>query len=155
MPTMTNDYSQTDLLATLLAQKYECLSGLHELGRRQAELIETGDIGQLLLLLAEKQRSIGRLQELEQQLNPFRGQEPESRVWRSADTRQQCAGLIERNETLLREILAQERGGEEHLRRRRDETAARLEVVHSAHHARGAYADHGSLARRLDLSSER
>ncbi len=56
---------------------------------------------------------------------------------------------------MLAEIVDQERQAEAEMSRRRDETAANLEYMHTAGAARGAYAAEASTARRhLDLSSE-
>lgn len=147
----------TTRLADLVARKHACLMQLRELGRRQSDLIESGDMTQLLGLLAVKQRSIGALHELERQLDPYRAEEPSQRVWRLEAERVRCASLADQAARLLAEVLDLERRCEESLRRRRDEAAERLSVVQAAGAARGAYAESAAdcvRASSLDLTSE-
>jgi hypothetical protein len=153
-PITTASAFETDRLAELAGRRHECLSQLHALSRRQLELIDQEDMTQLLGVLAAKQRVLGELQEVERGLDPFRGQSPEERRWRTPETRRQCAELIARSETLFAEILRREKEGEEQMRRRRDETAVRLQGARAATQARSAYAGESARARRLDLSSE-
>jgi hypothetical protein len=98
---------------------------------------------------------IGNLQQVERALDPFRGQDPGERLWRSADVRQACAGKLAQCESLLREILAGEKQSEGELTRRRDDTAKQLQGAHLAGQARGAYTTTAQPgASRIDLSSE-
>ena len=145
----------TDTLAKWIRRKHDCVSRIHELGSRQSTMISQGDVSQLLRLLAAKQRLLGELRQIETSLDPFRGQTPEDRQWRSPQHRDECAKLLARCETLLAEIIAQEKDGEDSLRRRRDEVAGQLQTAHGASRARGAYITAGrSESTRLDLSSE-
>jgi len=146
---------QTDILAELVLDKHRCLLRLRDLGRRQSELIETGDMTALLDLLAVKQRSLLRLQQVERELEPFRKQDADGRHWRSSQDRQACAERLRLCEGLFAEIVAREKSSESALKGHRDEAAARLHGVHDAETARGAY---GSLApgntNQLDLLSD-
>lgn len=147
--------TQTDNLAELIAGKRACLTELRDLGRRQLELVESGDMTGLLSLLAVKQKSLARLQRLEKALDPFREQDPESRAWRTPEDRQRCAANVQECEALLGEIVTQEKHAEGVLVRRRDEAAERLQETHFAGQARGAY--QGGAAgpiSQLDLTSE-
>ena len=147
--------SETDTLAELIQRRHACLRSLRDLGRQQLELIAAGELAHLLTLLAGKQRLLLDLQAAERALDPFRQQEPNRRTWRSADTRQQCARLAADCDSLLAEIVDQERQSEAAMSHRRDQTAASLEHFHTAGAARGAYAAEAGAARRhLDLSSE-
>lgn len=147
--------ADTELLIDLIAGKHECLLGLRDLSRRQQALIDLGDTTSLLTLLAAKQRQIERLQETERRLDRFRHDDPERRVWSSAAERTRCASLAEQAARLLAEVMETERRCEESLRRRRDETAEQLAVVHSAGMARGAYLDAAGESRStFDLTAE-
>lgn len=151
------DAQDTRRLSDLVGAKHGCLLQLRELGRRQQELIESGDMTPLLTVLAEKQRSIGTLHELERQLDPFRAQDPTRRIWSGEAERLRCASLADQSARLMAEILEVEKRCEESLRRRRDETAEQLAVVQAAGTARGAYADAESgyaPTSTLDLTSE-
>jgi len=147
---------ETYRLSDLVGRKHACLLHLRELGRRQQELIETGDMTQLLGLLADKQRQLGTLHELERDIDPFRSDDPARRTWSGEAERLRCASLADQSAQLLSEILDVEKRCEESLRRRRDETAVQLAAVQSAGAARGAYA-HAAADRSvstLDLTTE-
>lgn len=131
---------ETDLLAELIRSKRECLVQLRDLGRRQLELIEAGEMAALLDLLAVKQRALMKLQQVESRLDPFRGQDPDERLWRTPELRQQCSQQLGQCETLLGEIVGREKVAEGLLVRRRDEAARRLQGAHHAGRARQAYA---------------
>lgn len=145
----------TQRLAELMSRKHGLLLQFLELGNRQLDLIAGGDLGALLNLLAAKQCLLAELQELERELDPFRGQDPDARPWRSSAERSRCAALVDGCAGLLADIMRQEKQGERELRVRRDEAALRLEGAHAAAHVRGAYCTPDiERAGQLDLSSE-
>jgi hypothetical protein len=146
---------ETDLLSGLIHQKYDCLTQLRDMGRKQLELVRDGSMSDLLDLLSAKQRVLLEVQRIERQLDPFRNQDPDKRPWPSSDARQRCAQELAQCELLLGEIVVQEKQSEQALIRRRDETAAQLQGVHLASQARGAYtsAVHEGY-RQLDLTSD-
>ncbi|HUT10818.1 MAG TPA: hypothetical protein VMY42_10000 [Thermoguttaceae bacterium] len=145
----------TETLAALIREKRDCLLTLREMGRRQFELIDEGNMTALLEVLAAKQRALNTLQRVERALDPFRGQDPERRPWRLPDDRRRCAEQLQQCETLLGEIVSQEKCSEGALIRRRDETAERLQGAHRANHARGAYtAETRGEIHQLDLHSD-
>ncbi len=146
---------ETDILAQLIRAKRECLLQLRELGRRQLDLIDADDITSLLDILAAKQRPLVQLQRIERALDPFRNQDPEQRRWRSLGDRCHCAEQVQQCETLLGEIVSQERCSEGSMVRRRDEAAQRLQGAHLAGQACGAYTDgFSSHVSQLDLHSD-
>ncbi len=147
--------SQTDLLSELIDRKYQCLAQLRDMGRRQFELVSEGSITGVLDVLSARQELLARLQSVERALDPFRDQDPDARRWRFPEKRRRCAEQLARCETLLAEILAQEKQSEQELTRRRDEVAHRLTGIHRAGQARGAYATSCTPeTHQLDLSSE-
>lgn len=146
---------ETDLLSELIRRKRSCLVQLREMGGKQLELVRDGDITHLLELLAAKQHVLIQLQQVEQQLHRFRGQDPQQRHWRTPEKRQECAGDLEECEGLLAQIVVQEKQSEQDLIRRRDEAAAQLAGAHSASHARGAYLAQPQFGSgQLDLVSD-
>ena len=150
---MTNN--NTDTLTQKLYSKCELLVQLRKLGVQQNRLIEAGELGQLLKLLAEKQRLLDSLQEIERELDPFRGQSPDDRQWGSPDDRRRCAELAAACEELLAEVARFEKQSAEKLQFRRDETAAQLQAVHFAGQARAAYVPEvGAGFSQVDLSAE-
>ena len=145
---------ETDVLAELIRAKYDCLSQWRDMGKRQLELIEGGDMPALLDVLAAKQRLLGKVQRIEKALDPFRDQDADSRPWRTGEDRRLCAEQLQQCEILWREIVSREKCCEGVLRQRRDEAATRLQGAHYAAEARGAYTaapqDH---VNQLDLHS--
>jgi flagellar biosynthesis/type III secretory pathway chaperone len=151
---MTNALD-THTLIQLFAQRCELLMQLRQLVGRQLELIDSSDLGQLLSLLAVKQRSIGKLQTIQRQLEPYRGQSPQERTWNSEDDRRRCAELADACQRLLAEVVEIEKQSENRLIFRRDEAANRLHAVHFAVQARQAYvAPDLPTVTHVDLSSE-
>ena len=71
-------FVETHLLAELVGRKHACLATLYELGSQQLALVASGDITQLLKVLSAKQQQLTRLQEIEGELDPFRGQRPKT-----------------------------------------------------------------------------
>lgn len=150
-----DSYHDTDRLAELLRCRHQCLLELRQLGRRQQELIDQGQMTALLDLLTIKQRSIGRLQQIERALDPFRDQAPQQRCWRNAEHRQQCAELVEQCQRLLAEIIAAEKQSETVLLRRRQQTLDQLQQMQAAEDVLGMYATQSELAGgQLNILSE-
>jgi hypothetical protein len=118
-------------------------------------LIVSGDMTQLLKLLASKQRVLGSLHGIERELDPFRREDPDRRLWRTAAERTRCAELSEQCNILLAEVVETEQRSESQMRMRRDDAATRLEGIHHAAQVRHAYAHREAVgeARQLDLSS--
>ncbi len=148
------DTFETDLLAELIHNKRECLLQLREMGRRQFELIDEGEMTALLDVLTTKQRLLDKLQPIERALDPFRDQDPNQRRWRTAEGRRLCTEQLEQCERLLAEIISQEKCSEGTLLKRRDEAANRLQSAHLAGQAREAYtAQPDSRVKQIDLFS--
>lgn len=139
---MTNTPTTTEQLANHLRGKRQVLEQLHQVGLRQGELIESGDVGSLLKLLAAKQRLLAALQAVEKRIVPYRDQDPEARAWPSADARAACAADAEACRQLLAGVVEMERSHERAMTERRDRVAQRLKRAHTAHGASGAYKTH-------------
>jgi hypothetical protein len=145
---------ETDILARLAREKLACLTRLRDMGQKQFVLVRAGDMAELLDVLAAKQRVLWQLQRVERAMDPFRGQDPDQRRWRSSEERMQCGAILDQCERLLREIVTEERQSEHELLRRRDQAAAHLQGTHLASRARGAYlAEAPSGESQLDLST--
>jgi hypothetical protein len=145
-------FPDTRLLAELIRGKRECLLQLRDLGRRQIELIDEGNITALLEVLTAKQRPLERLQQIERALDPFRGQDPDRRRWPTSEDRRLCTEQLQQCERLLAEIISQERCSEGALLQRRDEAASRLQEAHFAGQAREAYTGQPDRqAKQIDL----
>lgn len=129
----------TALLADLVAKRHACLTQLKAIGLKQAELIATSQISELLRLLSGKQQLIAALQTIEQRLAPFHEEDPENRSWPSAKARADCAQQADQCRLLLAEVLRLEQTNEQQMTLRRDEVAAQLQTAAAATKARGAY----------------
>jgi hypothetical protein len=134
------DKLDTEILAQLVRAKRSCLVQLRNMGPKQMELVEQGNMTALLDLLSAKQRPLTELRRIELALDPFRVQDPEQRCWRSPEDRAACARQVEECQRLLREIMTREKQCEAVMVRRRDEAAVQLQGFQAAGQARGAYA---------------
>jgi flagellar biosynthesis/type III secretory pathway chaperone len=145
---------ETEVLANLIDKKYEVLSLLRQLARAQVSIVHDGDMTRLMKLLATKQTLLHQLQSLEDQLDPFRHQDPETRQWQSKERRQKTRDMATRCESLLNEIMLVEKQCEGELVVRRDAAATRLQGIHSVSQATSAYLSNGPTHSQLDLSSD-
>jgi hypothetical protein len=134
-----SDRLETDILAELVERKLRVLVQLRELTVRQPSLIATDDMKTLLRVFAAKQKLLEEIQRLDSHLEPFRSQDPQERVWRSADLQIRCRGAAEQCRRLVEEIKAAEKRDKLDLIERRDTTARQLEEAHAAAAARTAY----------------
>lgn len=147
-----NDSQQ---LAALIARKAQLLDMLKRLGEAQLTLVTDGDMTRLMQVLASKESLLTQLQQVERQLDPFRTQDPDRRVWESTTARQACQVNADRCATLLNEIVTLERRAEAEMVVRRDATAEQLQGLYGSHEAQGAYMSAPtSLVGSLDLSME-
>ncbi len=137
--------SDTDRLAALVQAKLKILEMLARLAQRQLDLAEQGESAELLKLLAAKQTVLGQLNQVERQLDPFRAQDPDVRVWRSAADRQRCQCDAARCDELLTQTMHVERQGEAALLHRRDQAASALASASAAGEAQAAYSGPVSL----------
>jgi uncharacterized protein YicC (UPF0701 family) len=145
---------ETDLLASFIGNKLAVLEQLRDLSRRQTEIVAQGDMPNLLQVLAVKQNLILELQAVEKRIDPFRDQDPDSRIWRSPEDRHRCRLVSQRCDAMLKEVMLIEKQCETALQQRRDECANRLQDLHRGSHAHAAYADsHAHVAHQLDLTS--
>jgi hypothetical protein len=147
---------ETDQLSKLIDAKHGVLLQLYELAQRQHALAESAQPGELISLLAVKQRLLDDLSTLEQQLDPFRQQDPQTRVWRSPADRARCAGVAGTCRQLLDQVMTLERDAMEVLQSRQQQTSATIRSANDAADARSAYLNNNlSEYQRLDLASER
>jgi hypothetical protein len=134
--------THTQRLATLIGDKYACLVQLRDLGLKQKESIESSDLARLLRLLATKQHFLGVLHGIERSLAPFRDEDPEGRVWSTAEDRVRCAEQAAACRVLLDQIVGQERENEGLMLAQREAAAERLHVVEARSRAGTAYRQH-------------
>ena len=129
----------TERLSELIGKKHQVLLQLRDVGKRQMELVNAGDLSALLTLLGAKQQLIGGLQALEQELTGYYAEDPDRRVWSSPQHRAECARVAAECNALLEEIVGLEKLGTEKMTLRRDEVAEQLQQAHAGNQVRNAY----------------
>lgn len=130
----------TKKLAELVSRKHDVLLQLSDVGQRQRRIVEEGDTGTLLQLLAAKQKLISALQELEREMAPFHAEDPDARVWPTGEDRARCAAEAAECNQLLEQVVALEKESADRMTVRKNEVAAQLRHVYAAGQARDAYA---------------
>ena len=147
--------TETAQLSRLIQQKHGLLVQLRDLARKQLSLVDAGDMTALLRLLATKQNLLAEVQQVEQELDPFRQQEPESRVWRDPSVRQRTALLADECTGLLQNTFDLETQAESALSSHCDATAKRVQTATCATHDRHAYVLKSTTrTSSIDLCSE-
>ncbi len=132
--------SLADILEILKHRRTHC-HGLLELARRQKQVIDASDYSQLMALLAQKQRLLGRLDEINRR-HPDLGRRWEQlRGQGSSPSRSDCEAVISETESILAEILQTEKEGTERLGRRRDDARRQLESIAHGVHVNETYRD--------------
>ena len=139
----------TEDLARFVAQKRRLLEQLLQIGTRQGELIESGDITTLLRLLTAKQQLIAALRAVERGLDDFRHDDPERRVWTGPERRAECAADAEACKRLLAAVIELEKTQEQQIEKRRDGLSDQLRRVQGAHEAATAYQPHRKPQREV------
>jgi hypothetical protein len=129
----------TERLTALVSKKHEVLVRLRDVGRKQMDLVDGGDVAALLALLGAKQQLIAGLQALELELRPYYTEDPEQRAWPSAERKAECRRYAEECNALLEEIVAMEKQGAEKMTVRRNLVAEQLQQAHAATQVRNAY----------------
>ena len=77
---------ETDILVQLIRAKHACLTQLRDMGRRQLELVDAGNLTGLLDVLSAKQRPLAELQRVERAWTRSGRKTREGRRWQSART---------------------------------------------------------------------
>lgn len=129
----------TALLAQLIDAKLEILGELHRLSSRQLDAVVADDNEPLLKVLSAKQQVLAVLDRLDQQLVPFRAEDPDRRQWTSETARERCRQQVQRCEARLKEILLLEKQAELAMIRRKTEIQQQLEQFEQAATAQQAY----------------
>lgn len=143
----------TDMLVGHLIDKRDVLWQLRQLVDCQAPLIAGGDSKKLLGLLATKEKLLTRLKKVEASLDPFRDDDPEDRVWRSAADRQAARDISTECDKLLAEVMEIDRNDEQNLVARHGNVEKDLHHIQTSRPINVAYSPPPNRG-TLDLSSE-
>lgn len=141
-------------LAELIRVKLKIIELLAGLAQRQLALAAASDTGELIKLLSAKQTVLAQLHMIERQLDPFRAEDPETRVWRSPGDRTRCQEHARQCDELLAATMDLERQAEALMLRRRDQAAEQLVEITGAANAAAAYSHPTSSATPMHLVCE-
>lgn len=143
---------QSNILPVLNARRQHCRN-LLDLSRRQRTLIDDSDYSQLLSILGQKQRLLGRLDELNKEHPDLKTRWKQIRDTGDAEWRDDCEHILAETESLLAELIEEEQHSTDHLTRKRDATQKELQAVSQGSRVHDAYRE--SLApathRHLDI----
>lgn len=143
-----------DDISRLLNLQHECYTELLQLSRQQQTLIAGEDYTRLLVVLSQKQRLIGRLEELGVRQPELRECWLAVRDTISAEERGSCERTLADTEVLMKQFLELEGQSTATLQEQRDTTRDRLQAMTQGGHLHDAYRD--SLApdthRYLDVN---
>jgi hypothetical protein len=143
---------QSNMLTVLNARRQHCRS-LLDLSRRQRSLIDASDYSQLLSILGQKQRLLGRLDELNKEHPDLKSRWKQIRDAGDPDWRDDCEHVLAETESILAELIEEEEQSTDYLTRKRDATQKELHAVTEGSRVHDAYRD--SLApathRHLDI----
>jgi hypothetical protein len=126
---------------------------LLELSKRQPELIDRDDYTLLMETLGQKQRILGRMEELKTRHADISKSWPHDKSLLAADDRHACEELLAESEQLLVQLMTCEQQSTDSLIERRNRTESELHSLAEGSRVHEAYRDaHTPAARpRLDV----
>jgi len=126
-------------LIDLLDQQRSIYQQLFDLSACQSQLVSAGDAEPLLSLLAQRQRLIDDLTQLNNHIEPYKQNWPA--LWARLDGRTQAGiqSLIDQVQALLDQILARDEQDRLALSAQRDHTGSQLKQVRTGTAANRAY----------------
>lgn len=149
----STEFRYTDFLLECMRQRCELLDALKTLAESQAMTAGQAEIDLTLGVLGRKQALFEELAEVHQKLKPYLTDDPESRLWRSAEQRQHCRQLAEHGQHLLQQTMHIEQQTLQEMTSRRDAVAAQLQDGQDSILAQSAYqADNLLGAGMLDIA---
>jgi hypothetical protein len=129
-----------DILDVLKHRRTHC-QDLLNLSQRQNQVIDASDYSSLLGVLGQKQRILGRLDEINRRYPELGRQWAALRETGIAGVRRECEGVISETEAILAELVQTEKDGAEQLGQRRDATRRQLESIAQGVHVNETYRD--------------
>lgn len=134
-----SDLTATQQLFDLILEQRSILLELKHFAETQFQIVQQNELGKLVSLLATKQQAIQRLQEVDRRLNPFRDQDPESRIWSSPEQRDACRRMAKECPRLLADVMKLEQAAEEVLTQQREQVTQQVDQSSARSHAASAY----------------
>ncbi len=133
--------STLEEIREVLQQRRKHCRDLLELSRRQHQFIDASDYTQLMSTLAQKQRILGRLDEVKRRYPELSRQWTALRDSGVPALRTDCEALIAETEAILAQLVESEKQGTDRLSERREATRRQLEAVSQGVHVNQVYAD--------------
>lgn len=146
--------SLEDILEILNRRRKHCRDLLN-LSRQQNGVIHNSDYSQLMTILAQKQRVLGRLDEIKRRHPDLGRQWTALRESAPLTLRRDCESVIAETETILAELLQTEKNGADQLVERRDATRRQLESISQGVHVNEVYRDSVGCASHRFLDIDR
>lgn len=143
-------------LLEYLGEEQACYTSLLDLSRQQKQIILGGDVDQLLVTLSQKQKILGKVGEIEQQLAPFKRNWRQVRSELDGNQKQVLDIALGTVEELLAELIALEKESEQLLIERRNQCEQELSETARGSQVTNAYSPRpdSSSSRYLDIRSE-
>ncbi|MCA9158388.1 MAG: hypothetical protein KDA72_08680 [Planctomycetales bacterium] len=147
------EFQYTDILLHCMQERCDLLEALKTLAESQANAASHTEIDLTLGLLGRKQGLLEELADVQLRLKPYFNDDPEQRVWKSAEHRQRCRRLADQCQRLLQETMQLEHEALQEMTLRRDAVAAQLQDGKDSILAHTAYMADSFLGQSaLDIS---
>ncbi len=134
----TQDHS-TDRLAELCQLRLEKLQIIRELSIQQYVLAQSQDVERLLSLAGKRQHALDALESIQTELQTYSDEDPEQRVWRSPELREQCRMNLEKGKAILSELIVMEQRSIDILASQREAIAQQIHLHHGTQTVLNAY----------------
>lgn len=121
------EFQYTEFLLHCMQERCDLLEALKTLAESQAVAASHAEIDLTLGLLGRKQALLEELAGVQHKLKPYFSDDPEQRVWRSAEHRQLCRRLADQCQRLHQETMQLEHEALQEMTSRRDAVAAQLQ----------------------------
>lgn len=95
----------TNRLRSLLESKLDLVNQLHELSMAQQSLSSTEEVDAMMGMIARRDGLMDHLLQVQQQLLPYRTDDPNGRLWQSIEAREHCQRLLVRIEQLVQSVI--------------------------------------------------
>lgn len=146
--------TDTQQLSDLIERQLSILSALRLLAVQQADCLGADDGELLLSMIARKQPLIEELLQIQIELQPYRNEDPDQRVWSDSAARERCKAMVASCDQLHQEIVRLESQSLDELENNRNAVAAQLQDCRDASLATSAYTADTVLSQSsLDLTN--
>ncbi len=130
----------------LLDQQCGIYEQLHEMSAEQTRYVETGEAELLLTLLARRQQLIDHLSQLNGRIEPYKQDWPTRFAGLAVDVQEQLQVRINRVQTMLDQIVAQDERDRAELAKHRDRVGGEMGQVRQGAVINKAYGRPGGAA---------